>query len=548
MPALVLRRFVRPYARSLFVLMLLALLSSAIILALPTLGGVLMHEILERSRGTTSLLILVLGTLIAFTAISIASGLLSVSTSSKLLAELRIRVFDHILRLPISFHDTHRKGDTLALATIEISRLSQFLTGSLVSFPARLFTAIGASILIFRIDPRLAFMVPFAVPFFYVALKLVGRKLRALGLATQKANSSVLGRIDETLDLLPIVKVFTREKIELKLYSQTVQHAARLQFREGRIYSFLNPLVVLVAGLFIIGLVYFAGQRVAVGSMTRSELFSFLFYSALLTRPVGALAHVYGEVQTARGTLLNLERLLSRPIELEPIVPSELQISDCSIEYKDVCFKYPAREEVLRGVNAKIGAGETVAIVGPNGAGKTTLVHLLCGFCTPQRGAVLINGVDIATVGYTNLRQLIALVPQRTMLLNASVRDNILYGCANGSEHDLETAIRLAQAGLFIDELPDGLDTRIGDKGVRLSGGQRQRIGLARALIKNPKILILDEATSMFDVEAEKDFLMASREAFEGRTVLMITHGDRSLAFADRILQVANGLVTDFRS
>jgi ATP-binding cassette subfamily B protein len=535
------RRMLRPYRLRLAMLAVLALASSSLLLTIPWLAGTLVGELIGTGDGDGGrLFFLVAAALAGFSALSIANGLVSAATAVRVVADVRVGVFDHLLHLPMGYFDQHRKGDVLALATTEISKLGRFLTGTLVAFPARLFTAIGASFLIFRIDPVLALLAPIAVPVFYLCLKIVGRRLRGLAVANQKADAAILGKVDETLDMLPMVKVFTRERLEREHFRSQAEHAAGLQIRQGRIYAILEPLVILVAGLFLLALLYLGGERVTAGTMSGADLFTFLLYTALLTRPVGALAHIYGEVQTARGTLLRLENLLSRTPEPGYAFDTGLPPATGAISFRGVSFHYPGRERFLADLNLDVSAGETVALVGPNGAGKTTLVHLLCRFYAPTSGQILLDGVDIATVRLADLRRRIALVPQRAMLLNASVRDNIVYGRHEAGDDDFRRALRLAQAEEFIAALPNGIDTTIGDRGVRLSGGQRQRIALARALIKDPHILILDEATSMFDLEAEQDFVLDSQEAFHGRTVIIITHRPGSLAVADRVIEIAN--------
>lgn len=546
MKASKLRLFIRPYRYRLILLACLALASSAVLLIVPWIGGELLGGLLGGARGTAALVAFLVLALTGYSGLSILTYLVSAATSARLLADLRLRVFDHIIHLPLSFHDQHRKSDTLAIATTEITRLSRFLTGPLVSFPARLLTAVGAAFLLLRIDLILALIVPVAVPLFYLALKVVGRRLRALGVAIQKADAEVLGRVEETLDMLPMIKIFTREHLEHENYRKTVDQAAELQLREARIYAVLEPVISLVAGLFLIFLLYAVGQRLAGGGMRSSELFSFLFYTALLTRPMGALAQIYGEIQTARGTLLRLEKMLTRPVEAsgEAINPPPPRGAG-SIEFEHVSFQYPGREPVLNDLNLRIEGGQRVVLVGANGAGKTTLIHLLCAFYQPRQGTIRLDGANIATMSLGHIRRQIALVPQRAMLLNASIRENILYGSPNATEHELEHALQLAQAEEFIAALPEGLETRIGDRGIRLSGGQRQRIALARAVLKDPSVLILDEATSMFDATAEQCFLAALKEAFKGRTVIMISHRPGCLLQADRIIEVAKGRTSE---
>jgi ABC-type multidrug transport system fused ATPase/permease subunit len=264
-----------------------------------------------------------------------------------------------------------------------------------------------------------------------------------------------------------------------------------------------------------------------------------LLYVMLLTSPLSVLAGVYGQAMHARGAA---ERLLDFFREQpEPLDSGTVLLADVKgkIEFNDVSFSYPGRAPVFKHFNLAIQPGETVALTGPNGSGKSTLIHLLMRFITPAGGQVRIDGQNIAEVQLNSLRRHIGLVAQNTLLLNGSVAENIAYGEPGASREAISEAARAAQAIAFIEQLPDGLDTVIGDQGVKLSGGQRQRLALARALLKNPPILVLDEATSMFDPEGEKDFIETCREQLAGKTMILITHGSASLSLADKVVELA---------
>ena len=286
----------------------------------------------------------------------------------------------------------------------------------------------------------------------------------------------------------------------------------------------------------------------AAGELERDpgRLFSFLFYAALLTRPVGSLAEVYGRLQIARGILARLERVLARPAEAGYAgadLPVAASAAAGAVEFRDVSFAYEGRNPVLAHASFAIAAGETVALTGENGAGKSTIISLLLRFYDPDSGTILVDGQDIASLQVQQLRRMTGYVPQRALLFNGTVRENIAFGRPEADDEALLEAARLAQALEFIEDLPDGFDTQIGDNGVRLSGGQRQRIALARALLVDPPILILDEATAMYDLEGESAFVTACRTALKGRTVIIITHRPASLALADRVLLVEGGQV-----
>jgi ATP-binding cassette subfamily B protein len=528
-----------PYRKQLILLGLLTLISSLATLAIPWLAGKMISGIL--SPGTTDqyrLVALLLTLLAAIALLNVAVSWISGETSARMLAGLRMKIYEHVQALPISFHETHRQGNTLALMTNEVAQLSEFLTGTLANVPTLLLTVTGAAFLMFRIDPVLALLVPLLIPAFYLILKLIGRRLRGLARSLQRAEAEVVGIAEENLEMLPAIKAFAREDLESRRYQSQVNLAMNLVLQQSRIYAALQPLITLVAASAAVLLLFIAGRNVQSGGMTISELFSFLLYAALLTWPIGVLANLYGHIQTARGTMARLQKVLGQDVEPGYQASGRIDALRGEIEFRNVSFSYPGREEVLNDVNLHIRPGEVVSLTGANGAGKSTLMALLLRFYDPTGGAISLDGRDIADIDVRDLRRGIGVVPQRALLFNGTIRANIGFGLEGANDAEIETAARLAQAYQFIVQLADGFETEIGDHGVRLSGGERQRIALARALVKDPQVLIFDEATSMYDVDGENDLVDACREALQGRTIILITHRPASLALADRILCV----------
>jgi ABC-type multidrug transport system fused ATPase/permease subunit len=290
----------------------------------------------------------------------------------------------------------------------------------------------------------------------------------------------------------------------------------------------------------VLGLLWVGGRGVASGIITAPELVSLLLYGMLLTQPVSQLAGVYGQVQHARGAVQRLMAAMAEAPEPDDGDREPATVSG-RIAFESVAFAYPGRAAVFADLNLEIRAGETVAITGPNGAGKSTLAHLLMRFADPSAGRITLDGIDVREFSLRNLRAHIGLVSQHVLLLNATVAENIGYGRYGADRQQIERAARAAHAHEFIDQLPQGYETLIGDEGLRLSGGQRQRISLARALLKDPVILILDEATSMFDPAGERGFIAECHGLLRSRTVLLITHRPASLALADRVLRLDQG-------
>ncbi len=479
--------------------------------------------------------------LLLTTVFTMASNIVTASASARILADLRCEVFNHLSHLPLAFHDNSRQGDLLALATYEASRLSGFLTSTLANVPAMLITSTGATVALFVIDPLLAFVVPVLIPIFYIALKLLARRLRTLAIRAREAEAEVYAVAESHLQMLMATKTFATEEEQAKRYAAVVEESRRRGLAPQHASAAIGPISGFIAGCAAIFIIAAAGSQLSGAQDDPAQLFAFLFYAALLTRPVGSLSGVYGQWQIAKGTLARLENVLRLPEELGYREKTRIDAPRGAIAFESVSFSYPGRDGPICDASLAIEPGEVVALIGQNGCGKTTLVKLMLRLYDVDAGRITFDGHDISKLDVRSLRRQVGYVPQRALLFNGTVRDNLAFGYHGSAAPDFDRALELAQATTFIAKLPEGLDTAIGDNGVRLSGGQRQRIALARALINDPPVLVFDEATSMWDLEGEAAFVETCKTALVGRTVLLITHRTASLALADRIVLVEQG-------
>lgn len=480
------------------------------------------------------------------------------STGQTMLMSLRTRLYDHLQSLPLDYFHSRKRGEILALLGNDAGQISNFVTSTLVSLLPLLLTFFGAFYFMFRISPGIALVALFAVPLFFLVMKLIGRRLRPLSTEWVRTHARMFATLEENIGMLPAIKSYTREAGESERFQRSNRKLLRIAKRQLLIESILSPAVHLLAGLGLLALLYLSLLQIESGALNAGDMVAILLYGMLMTRPISGLAGVYGSTLAARGAA---ERLLEAfavqpepddtgapplpPITRDHDSANGNEPGAASIRFIDVHYGYPGHPPVLNGLQLTIRPGETVALTGENGSGKTTLVHLLLRFADPDQGRIEIGGIDIHTVRIASLRGQIGLVAQHVLLLNDSVRENIAYGLPDATPEAIEAAARAAQAHAFIERLPEGYETRIGDQGVRLSGGQRQRISLARALLKDPPILILDEATSMFDPDGELAFIHDCRAVLEQRTVILITHRPASLALADRVLQLRHGRVLE---
>ena len=462
-------------------------------------------------------------------------------------ADLRIALFRHVLRQSPGFFETMRTGDVLTRLTNDTSQL-QSLVGSAVSQWLRsAILALGALVMLVVTSGKLAALVIAVVPLVVGPLILFGRRERKLSRAAQDRIADLGAYAEETINSITTVQAFTHEPVDRTVFGARVQDSVEAALRRSRVRAWLiSAVIVLGFGAITLSL-WVGGLEVVHGRMSGGELSAFVFYAVVVASSVAQMSELWGEVQRAAGSADRIAELLrEEPAIVVPAVPLALPPvvgGGSSLRFQDVVFRYPSRTNAaLEGVSFSVAPGETVALVGPSGAGKTTLFQLLLRFYDPVSGRILLDGVDIAQADPAVVRDRLGVVAQEPVIFGASVLDNIRYGRPGATDTEVRAAARAAAAG-FVEDLPDGYDTFLGERGVRLSGGQRQRIAIARAILRNAPVLLLDEATSALDAESEAAVQQALTVLARNRTTLVIAHRLATVRRADRIVVLDNGQV-----
>ncbi|KAA5614787.1 ATP-binding cassette domain-containing protein [Rhodovastum atsumiense] len=460
--------------------------------------------------------------------------------------DLRRAVFDRLISLSPAFFETARTGDLLSRLTADTS-LIQALVGSAISQWLRgLLMLLGAFAMLLATSPSLTAVVLAVVPLVVVPLILFGRREKRQSRISQDRVADLGAFAEETLNALRTVQAFVHEPLDRAGFAARVQRSVAAALRRVRTRALLILVVILLGFGAITLSLWLGGREVVAGRMTGGELSAFVFYAVLLATSLSGVSELWGELQRAAGAAERLMELLAeRPAIAAPARPVALpRPARGHVAFQGVTFFYPARPDrpALRDFGLEVAQGETVALVGPSGSGKTTVFQLLLRFYDPQAGCVRVDDIDIATTDPAELRGRIGLVAQEPVIFSADAWTNIRYGRPDATDAEVRAAARAAAAD-FLDDLPEGYDTHLGEKGVRLSGGQRQRIAIARAILRDPAILLLDEATSALDAASEQAVQQALARLSNGRTTLVIAHRLATVRRADRIVVLQDGQV-----
>lgn len=543
--------FVKPYKLMLALALFALLVTAAVNLSLGQgVKFVIDNGFIAGSVEQLQFAILVLIGLISLLAIGTFSRFYLMSwLGERVSADIRKAVFNRIVTLHPSYFEENRSGELMSRLTTDTALL-QSIVGSSFSMALRsLLMLIGGLVMLLVTNFKLTLFVVFSVPVILIPMMIYGRKVRKLAASSQDAIADVGTYAGEIIQNIKVVQSYTHEVKEQHAFADEVEKAFSVAKRRVKQRSLLIAIVIFLAFGAISTMLWVGGMDVLQGKMTGGELGAFVFYAIMVAMSVATVAEVYGELQRAAGSATRLLELLK--IESAIKEPEYSQISKNNakaiITFRDVDFCYPSRPDnaALNDINLEIPAGKVVALVGPSGAGKTTLFELLQRFYDPQKGSISFNDVDLTQLTLTDLRHTMGMVPQHPILFSSDVWHNIRYGKPEASDEEVINAAKRAHAHEFIQQLPEGYSSFLGEQGVRLSGGQKQRIALARAILKDPQILLLDEATSALDAESEYHVQAALDELMVNRTTLIIAHRLATVIHADLIVVMDQGKIVD---
>jgi ABC-type multidrug transport system fused ATPase/permease subunit len=541
-------KFLAPYRKGVIISFVLAAAAMVMTVAIPYLTGRAIDQI--RSGDRPQLLQLALAVAAAGVlrlALTVARRLVAGRVSLGVEYDLRSRLYAHLLSLELAFFDRQQTGQLMSRATVDLSSVRFFLGYGLIFMLQSGLTILLAGIAMLVIDPGLGALALIPVPFVVLISFSYGRRSRPAIQEVQQRIAELTADVEENISGVRVVKAFAAEDRQLTRFTGQVGRVFDQAMVSTRLQAFYNPFIGFLPQLGLAAILFFGGRQVINGSLTAGQFTAFYTYLLMLLSPMRTLGISLGMAQRATASGARLFQILDRAPAMA-VVPGApgLPAGNGRIELRDVTLEYEGTmTPALRDVDLVVDAGSTLAVVGATGSGKTALVQLIPRLYDPTAGAVLVDGADVRDVDPDALRAEIAVVTDDPFLFSASVAENIAY--ARGGEdvprEEVERAARLAQAHDFIERLPDGYDTRVGERGLTLSGGQRQRIAIARAFLADPRILILDDATSSVDASTEAAIKDALREVMAGRTTIVIAHRLSTIALADEILVLEDGRV-----
>lgn len=540
-----------PYKISFIIGLILLVISSSIFMVFPYVSG----KLIDLASGEQTWFIenignaalLLLGVLLIQSIMSFFRVVLFARVTENAMANMRVELYERIMTLPITFFDRNRTGDLISRISNDITTLQGTFSTTLAEIIRQVIILISGIVLIFYTTPALSVFMLATFPLIIVAAMIFGRFIRKLSKKTQEQLATANVIVEETLQSIQSVKSFTSELFEIARYKGSMRAVVNTALHVANYRAAFISFIIFMLFGGIVAVMWYGATLVQSGDMTVGDLIQFILYTSFIGASIAGLGDLFAQVQRAVGAADRVLEIQRETPEWDVTKPQSDGNLDGGIVFENVHFSYPTRSEtaVLKGINLDIHKGQKIALVGHSGAGKSTIIQLLMRFYPISQGDIRIAGQSISSMDLQYLRSHIGIVPQEVILFGGTIGENIRYGKPNATDTEVEEAARQANAWEFIQSFPEGFDTTVGERGVKLSGGQRQRIAIARAVLKDPKILILDEATSSLDAESEHLVQQALNTLMKGRTTIIIAHRLATIRSVDQIYVLDQGKIVE---
>jgi ATP-binding cassette subfamily B protein len=542
--------FIRPYRWHFIGGLILLFLGSMTFMVFPYLAG----ELADVATGTSKLGLDLNQIGLILIAILILQGIMSflrviwfAVVSEKGMADVRSSIYQKLIGLPVYFFERNRVGDLTSRISEDVNRLSAVFSNTLAELIRQILILITGIAFLMVTTPRLSLTMLATFPVIVVGAMFFGRFVRNLSRSRQKSLANTNTVVEETLQNIHTVKAFTNETFEYGRYKTEMGNVVTTSLKLAKYRAAFASFIIVVLFGVIFFILWYGATMVQNNMMSIGQLVSFISYTAIIGAAIGSLGNFYTEIVTALGGTERIREILNEKVEVSvPLTVNRPKVQG-HIRFDDVYFEYPSRPDmpVLRGIDLDIKPGQKIALVGQSGSGKSTIASLLMRLYPWQKGQITLDGIDINSMDLSSYRSVYAIVPQEVLLFGGTIRENILYGYPAASEEELLSAARTSNSLDFIQSFPEGFNTIVGERGIKLSGGQRQRIAIARAVLRNPDILILDEATSSLDAESEKVVQEALERLLEGRTAIIIAHRLATIRNVDCIYVLEDGKIVE---
>lgn len=540
--------YVKPYLLRLITAAICTTLAAVATLYIPRIVGSMIDDVLA-SKDLSALNLIVVAIVLLYTLKGVffyGQTYLMSYVGQRVVIDIRAAIYRHLQRLSLSYFESRQTGAIMSYITNDVGALQSGLVENAIDAITESTVLVGSIAFMFYIDWKLSLLTFVSLPLIAHAIKTSGRRLRSASRTIQERASDISSVLQESVLTVRVVQSFVRENYEIERFNRENQRNFQAIMKNVQLMATLTPVIEFLAAISVTIIIWYGGREVINGNLTSGALISFIMYISNFSNPMKRLSRIYGNIQRALAAAQRIFDVLDTQPEIkDPPGAAALPPITGSVAFSDVTFEYKPGEPALINVSFEGRPGQMVAIVGPSGAGKTTIANLIPRFYDPTGGCITIDGIDIKTVTLESLRRQIGMVPQETLLFNGTVYDNILYGNLDAADEAVTAAAKAANAHDFITAMPLGYDTQIGERGAKLSGGQRQRIAIARAILKNPQVLILDEATSALDAESEVLVQEALDKLMLGRTSFVIAHRLSTVQRADLILVMDKGRIVE---